>query len=345
MFKLTNAPALLFCLPFFSANAAEQVKHPSQSPASGRQCPIPGIANAELVKRYNMLLLTQRRTMVRKIVLITVVTFAMQHIDLWAANISLQKICNSVAGQNGNAVLLQDGKVAKGIKLGEFDFSNKRKSGDFIPSTGKFILIVGPRDFVLEESCSLSKCVDKKEIRPRCRNSHEYKVTFRFNPRKFRPGNFESDIDFDLTNKKEQLPVDERFKFHFNKKAIGMFRMSFAEIVEDVDTSNKIVQLFEVGKDPVRLELINRGNSHLNIGTWSTPDDEIPPLTLNSSACQSTSIPPGGRCNLVLENSSKTSIPLTHMTWHNHFNNEVQNISLILSPRSDGTVNYSIRND
>jgi hypothetical protein len=45
MFKLTNAPALLFCLLSFSTNAAEQVKQPSQSPTPGRQCTSEPCAN------------------------------------------------------------------------------------------------------------------------------------------------------------------------------------------------------------------------------------------------------------------------------------------------------------
>lgn len=283
----------------------------------------------------------------RKALLVIATSLALAHIPASSAETSKNELCKFIADHNGSAVLLAANgeRIVEGIELGEFDFSDKSKWGDFIPSTKKFRMIVKPKSIILEESCSLSQCIDLKEVTPTCPNSREYMVGFQINPRKFGPGKFNSEIEFSLFNKKDQYPVDERFKYHFETRITGNFRMSSAEIIQRQATSESVIKLMKGENKRVKLELANRGNSQLNLGKWASDEDGSGPLTLDASECQNISLPSGGTCNLFLQNTSKIPVTEKYVSWHNLYYKEVPNISLYLTPRHDGSIDYNIKND
>ncbi len=283
----------------------------------------------------------------RKVSLVIAASFVLLHTQLSAAETSKNELCRLVVGSKGSAFLLTETgeRVVNEIELGEFDFSDKSQWGDLIPSAKKFRMLVNPKTIILNESCSLSACVDRKEVNPTCPNSREYVVTFQLNPRKFTAGKFNSDIEFSLFNSKDQYPIDERFKINFGQKITGTFRMAFAEIIQRQDTSDRIVKLLKGGNNQVKLELTNRGNSPLNLGKWVSDDAGSGRLNLDSSECQNISLPSGGTCNLFLQNPSKEPIPEKYVSWHNAYYKEVTNISFYLTPRHDGTIDYNIKNN
>lgn len=265
----------------------------------------------------------------------------------FCAELSSREVCRIVADHKENAVLLTEKKdqIVTNIQLGDFDFSNKAGVGDFISSTQKFKMIVRPANFVLNEFCSLSVCIEKKEIRSTCPNSNEYLVTFQINPRKFNSGRFDSEIEFQLFNKKEQLPAEESFHLNFESKVTGQLHMPNAEIVQHGDISGKIIQLLKGNAQEVDLELINSGNKPLKIGNWDRMDQSDGTLSLDAPSCQNITLVPGATCKLSLRNPSKKPIASNYLYWFNHYYEDGLNISLYLTPRHDGTIDYNIKNN
>jgi len=264
-----------------------------------------------------------------------------------SAELSDKEICRNVAAYKENAVLLTENKdqIVKDIQLGDFDFTNKAEAGDFVPSKQKFRLIVRPANIILEEFCSLSVCIERKEIRPTCKNSNEYLVNFQINPRKFNSGKFESEVDFRLFDKKEQLPVEESFHLNFINKITGLLHMPNAEISQHDDYSNNIIQLFKGSDQKVDLELINNGNAPLKLGMWDRMDLSEGILSLDASACQNIALAPGEACKLSLRNPSKKPVTSKYLYWFNHYYSDDLNISLYLTPRQNGSIDYNIKND
>jgi hypothetical protein len=265
----------------------------------------------------------------------------------FAVELSSNEVCRTVAAHKENAVLLTEHKdqIVKHIQLGDFDFSDKASTNDFIPSTQRFKLIVRPANIVLEDFCSMSVCIEKNATRSTCPNSNEYLVTFQINPTKFGSGKFDSEIDLHLFNKKEQLPVDESFHLDFERKVKGVLHMPYAEIVQRGENSNNIIQLIKGNDQHVDLELINSGNKPLKIGKWDQLDQSDGTLSLDSSACQNITLPPGSICRLSLRNPSRKPVTSKYLYWFNHYYENGLNISLYLTPRHDGTIDYNIKNN
>lgn len=279
--------------------------------------------------------------------LLTALTACTIQTVAFSAELTDKEVCNTVSAHKENAVLLAEKKnqIVKDIQLGDFDFSNKAQWGDYIPSAQKYRLIVRPSNIALEEFCSLSICVERKEIRPACPNSNEYLITFQVNPRKFGSGQFDSEIDLRLINKKEQLPVEESFHFNFERKITGLLRMPNAEIVQNSDYSNKIIQLLKGSDQKIDLELLNSGNAPLKIGNWDRMDQSEGTLSLDASTCQNVVLAPGATCKLSLSNPSRKAVSSKYLYWFNHYYEDGLNISLYLTPRRDGSIDYNIKND
>jgi hypothetical protein len=269
------------------------------------------------------------------------------HHPAYSVELSKQEICSFVASSKAVAVLLNESrdKILTDFQVGEFDFSDKSKWNDLIPSAKKFRLIVRPANIHLKDECSLSSCVAKVEVKPICPNSREYFVTLQLNPRKFGPGPFESEFDLRLFDKKTELPVEASMKLNFAQKMVGFFYMPTASIIQRPETSNKISQLLKGTEAKVDLELINNGNRTLNLGKWDKMDLSEGTIALDSTECQNITLAPGALCKLSLSNPSKRPVTETYHYWFNHYYKEDANISLYLTPRWNGSIDYNVKND
>lgn len=282
-----------------------------------------------------------------KHLLVSVVCLLLAHCSAWAAKLSKKELCSFVASQKTHAVLLtQDGeKVLQDVQLGDFDMSDKRDWRDFIPSRNKFKLIIKPKRIVLENFCSMADRVEAEAVRPTCADTREYIVTFSLNPRKFGPGEFDHEFNFWLLDTKEQDRVDEEIKYAFDKNGKGVFRMGFGTITQRKGTSERIMKLLNGDSGPVTIDLLNIGNSPLELGNWQAMDGGTGSLTLDSSSCSQIKLPPGEICKLVLDNPTRTPVKLQYLTWHNALEKDVWAVSFVLNATSTKTIEYYIKNE
>ncbi|XLZ71972.1 hypothetical protein ABT364_08380 [Massilia sp. SR12] len=271
----------------------------------------------------------------------------MAHNGAFAAKLPKHELCSFVASQKNHAVLLtEDGdRMLKEIELGEIDMSNKRDWRDFVPSRKKFRLIIKPKRIVLEDFCSLADCIEAEAVRPTCTDTREYIITFSLNPRKFGAGELDHEADFRLLDVKEQLPVDKDMTYAFDRNAKGVFRMGFGTMIERKGTSERILNLLRGGSGPVTFDLLNTGNSPLELGNWQAMDGGTGSLTLDSSGCSRITVPPGGICKLILDNPTRTPMALKYISWHNALENDIQTVSFALKSNSTGPIGYYIKNE
>lgn len=268
------------------------------------------------------------------------------HNSAFAAKLSKQELCSFVASQNSHAVLLtQDGNtMLKEIDLGEFDMSNKRDWRDFVPSRNRFRLIIKPKRFVLENSGSMADVIEAQAVRPTCPDTREYIITISLNPRKLGPGEFDYDLNFWLLDE-EQNRVSEYIYYGFDRNAKGVFRMGFGTMIQRKGTAERIMKLASGGSGPVTLDLLNTGNSPLELGAWEAMEGGTESLTLDSSSCSHITVPPGGICKLILDNPTRTPMPLKYLAWHNTLDKDLQTVSFALMPYSTGPIAYYIVNE
>lgn len=284
-----------------------------------------------------------------KHLLVSVVCLLLAHSSAWAAKLSKKELCSFVASQKMHAVLLtQDGeRVLQNIQYGEFDMSDKRDWQDFVPSRNKFRLIIKPKRVVLESSNSMADHIEAEAVQPTCADTREYIITFNFNPRKFGPGEFGYEPIFWLLDTKEQYRVDEEITYAFDKNGKGVFRMGFGTITQRKGTSERIMKLLNGDSGPVTIDLLNIGNSPLELGAWEPMEGGTGSLTLNSSGCSQTKLPPGGICKLVLDNPTRTPVTPKYLMWHNALEKDVWSVSFILDATFTftKTIEYYIKND
>lgn len=284
-----------------------------------------------------------------KHLLVSVVCLLLAHSSAWAAKLSKKELCAFVASQKMHAVLLtQDGeKVLQDIQYGEFDMSDKRDWQDFIPSRNKFKLIIKPKRIVLENFCSMADCVEAEAVRPTCADTREYIVTFSLNPRKFGPGEFDHEFNFWLLDTKEQHRVDEEIKYAFDKNGKGVFHMGFGTITQRKGTHERIMNLLNGDTGPVTIDLLNIGNSPLELGSWEAMEGGTGSLRLNASGCSQIKLPPGGICKLVLDNPTRTPVTSNYFMWHNALEKDVWSVSFLLNATFTftKTIEYYIKNN
>lgn len=285
-------------------------------------------------------------TMTKRL-LVSVVCLLLANSSAWAAKLSKKELCAFVASQKMHAVLLtQDGdKVLQDIQYGEFDMSDKRDWQDFVPSRNKFRLIIKPKRVVLDNSSSMAHYIEAEVVRPTCADTREYIITFNLNPRKFGPGEFEYEPNFWLLDTKEQYRVDEEIKYAFDKNGKGVFRMGFGTITQRKGTPERIMKLLNGDIGPVTIDLLNIGNSPLELGSWEAMEGGTGSLRLNASGCSQIKLPPGGICKLVLDNPTRMPVTPKYLMWHNALEKDVWSVSLLLDATSTKTIEYYIKNN
>lgn len=281
-----------------------------------------------------------------KRLLIPLACLLLAHSSAFSAKLSKSELCSFVASQKQHAVLLTEdgGKMLQEIQLGEFDLSDKRSWRDFIPSQNKFRLILKPKRIVFENMCSMADCVDAEAVRPTCPDTREYIVTFSVNPWKMGPGEFDHEFSFWLLDKKEQYRVDDDVKYAFDRNAKGVHRMGFGTIIQRKGTAERIKKLLEGGSGSVTFDLLNTGNSPLELGHWAPMDDSVGPLRLDSSGCSQIKLPPGGICKLVLDNPTRIPMTLKYAIWQNILDKDLLALNFYLSPGYSNAVDYDIKN-
>jgi hypothetical protein len=268
------------------------------------------------------------------------------HINSFSAEPSDREICRIVSAQKPSAALLTEHgeRVTDNVQLGEIDFSGESRSSEFVSSANKFRLITKPYDIILEDSCSMSDCLVRTEVPSRCPDSREYLITFQLNPGKYGPGKFSSEIDFRLLSKKHGTPLADSIQFSFNRRISGIIHMPNAEILQQADVSESIAKLLAGGEEKVSLKLTNRGDRALILGKWDYLDNSEKSIALDASSCQDITLSPGAVCNLVIHNSMRKPVESKYLYWPNRYYNGDTNISLYLTPRRNGSIDYNIKN-
>jgi len=283
----------------------------------------------------------------KTLALLTALTACTLQSVSFSAELTGKEVCKTVAKFKENAVLLTDKPSAfvNKFSLGEFDFSDKSEAPDFIPSAQQFRIILHPKNFVLDEDCSMSVCIDRVEVTPQCPNSREYLVNLRVNPRKFASGQFDSTVYLRILDEIHGSSVSHSFNFSFKNQMSGFIHMPHAEIKQDRDVSGAIYDLLNGKKGSAFVELLNNGDRPLSLGKWDKNERIGGSLILNASECEDKILNAGSFCRLVLTNPSGKPVMGNYLFWENHFYKEPLNIILYLSRQLDGEVEYNVKNN
>jgi hypothetical protein len=258
-----------------------------------------------------------------------------------------QEICRAVAKHKESATFLteQGDKIVTSLQLGEFDFSDRRSEGDFIPSKIKYRLILRPRSILLEDDCSLATCTERVEVRATCPGSREYLVKVSVNPRKFIAGDFDTDIYFRLFDSKYGYMVEDSSPLAPQRTIYGKFHMPWAELLKSADVADEVAGLVHGRRSRVELTLINKGNRPLKLRNWDYEVGDDKTIALDPAGCKETALVPGATCKVALTNVSGKAATGKYMSLKSASVDEDAIVSIYLVPQQNGKVDYNVKNN
>jgi hypothetical protein len=268
--------------------------------------------------------------------------FALMPLYCFAADINTTDLCKMIKTKKEHIVLLNEesNKFENFMDLGEIEAAAPEGKPDFIFSNKTYRLITYPKHVVLEDNCSLSFCLKRKIVTPRCQNTNEYLINLGVNPSKFGPGAFLSEVVFQIMDSKRGLPITDNAKFSFDQKATGTLFSPWVEVKNREKALGDIGELIAGKAESKTIKLINKGNRPINIGAWETGENNGQNISIDASKCSGITINENGLCEITLQNPKKVKDNFKYIFWDNSFGSSTSYIRVYI--RQDQSEGLSI---
>jgi len=224
-------------------------------------------------------------------------------------------ICSELSSGKNTVLLDEAGKKADHLEFdaGEIQPSNMNK--DFIFSKKKYYLILSPKNRTLENSCSMSECIEVKKVASSCGKANKYLISIGVNPKKYGPGMFRSEFEFKI--KDQDWQDSNRQGFSFLETITGSLAVPWITPVNSAHLSITALSLFKSAPTEVEVSLKNTGVIAYKFGIWSSESEQNKDYELIAGNCDSVSLSPNTSCSVTIRKLNNTAPNADILEWLN----------------------------